>query len=202
MSGLSQRYENTFGDKPKFISWSGGDNKDARANAARLVLEDLRNNPLEKDEQLNFVAHSHGVNATKQVINSLPAGMIVDNLVSLAGPVRSDYYFDSSRVKNTVNLYSNLDLTQKLAGGYISFDKSNIYFYSSDIKTGTYGEFGFAGRKMSGENVQNINVTISTAYAFIPNFISGVHTIIWQSDTLWQKEVVPRLNLTSKANGK
>nr|KKS45522.1 MAG: YD repeat protein [Candidatus Giovannonibacteria bacterium GW2011_GWF2_42_19] len=184
---LIQNASQTFNEPAELFEWSGGDNHWERLYAASRLAAEINAHPFQPGEQLNLVTHSHGGNIAFLVSQMIDRK--IDNLVTFALPVRSDYQPDSSKISNMVNLYSQADLPQVMAGG--TYSMSGLLgkaFGDMGEKMGNYlglGEFGLAGYKVQG--AKNIDVT---RYSWNP---FTAHTNVWQSTKAWNQGVVPNI---------
>ena len=87
-------------------AWSGANQHADRVVAADdLVAWCTANNV----DRLQAIAHSHGVNVC---LLASRRGLVFENLIALAAPVRFDYVGDMKNVKSLVNLYSEYDAVQ------------------------------------------------------------------------------------------
>lgn len=151
------------------FQWSGYNTSVARYAAAwKLVKEIMYNrNP---DEPLTLVGHSHGGNVAILAANILykQFNIKVDNLITINSPVRKEYLPIEGAVSNHFNVYTDIDIVQKIGGNSfaildeikstepIDIDGRKVrglMFINEGRYIGT-GEVGFAGRTF--KNAKNI----------------------------------------------
>jgi RHS repeat-associated protein len=121
-SKFRELVEKTFNEKAIVLNNNGmGDSAEARAAAAEQLKELIENHEFAPGEKLNIVAHSHGGNA---VAEAQKEGLshTIDTLVTLGTPIRGDYKFDESKIRQHLNVYSKLDYVQKAGGERITVD--------------------------------------------------------------------------------
>ena len=113
--------EETCGEEVIEFSWSGGNTREARKEAAlKLLKEEIQDKPLKEGEPLNFVEHSHGGNVLKEFTQLYQGEKKIDTTVSLGTPQREDYQLDWKDTKadsQVINVYDKRDVIQVLGGG-------------------------------------------------------------------------------------
>jgi RHS repeat-associated protein len=187
-SHLGQSLQNTFNEKPYILSWSGNDNRWARTEAANKLAEAINNYKFAEGEKLNIIAHSHGGNIAFEASQKIEHA--IDNLVTLAMPVRNDYQPNIAMIKNNLNLYSNYDAIQVFGGGQMSVTELlGNAFGERGKKIGEFigfGEFGRAGFWVnSAKNIDVSRDTVGTMW--------GSHTKTWTKPQVWDKYVQPNI---------
>lgn len=170
---LLKSIKQTFGEDVVVFQWSGKNTSEARTKAAKDFADYLGKNPLKNGEELNIVAHSHGGNIALESTHYIDYK--IDNLVTLATPIRPDYDPDMTMIDNWINAYSNKDLVQVM-GGYIwsgKYVRTDQICYTRGCGNMTYNdkdscargghtcsavsEYGPADR--TSDFARNINVT-------------------------------------------
>jgi RHS repeat-associated protein len=98
--------------------WSGGDNHQARLEAAKSLANFVRHYAFAPGEKLTIVGHSHAGNVGIAAIN-YGLGRPVDNFVSLGTPSTPSYRLqDPTAVRNWVQLINLYDGVQVRGGGH------------------------------------------------------------------------------------
>lgn len=184
--GFLGRIQSTFGEKPTVLNWSGGDNRWERAAAAGQLFSLVNNHEFKANEKLNIVGHSHGGNIALLASHMLERP--IDNLVTFALPVRSDYQAEPGKINNHINVYTNFDAVQVLGGGSYSITGLlGRMFGRTGERVGELlglGEFGPAGFWVqSARNRDATNQAIGTPW--------GSHSGLWRRPGVWQKHVQP-----------
>jgi hypothetical protein len=185
----------TFGEVPIVMnnrtSWTGGNNDTSRQDAATQLSAFINNYKFADGEQLNIVAHSHGGNTVKAAAWKIDKN--IDNMVTFGTPVRSDYtYTHNSKIKNAVEVYSNIDGVQSRGG-----DKYKVgglvgnlldRFRSNGSISKTF-EIGPASRQEVLTNSVN-----ATSYTTKDWTSTKAHSQIVSSN-VWFDLVVPKLKI-------
>jgi len=188
-STFANEVKNTFND-PKFHvfsdtnGWRGGDNDISRSVSAVNLAYFIKNNR-DLGEKLNIVAHSHGGNVVADALSFPAFKGDIDNFVTIGTPVRKDYPLNNERVKNHINVYSNLDPVQVFGGGQLNMGKFGLLlgspFAYSAMKN--EGEFGFAKRTYNNDVTSNINATRQSFSPLLPN----IHGNLYNRGSIWEK---------------
>jgi RHS repeat-associated protein len=178
-SAFKNWVKKSFGEDAVVWFWSGGDNNGARSEAAKR-LSDFINQYMQHHpgEKLNIVAHSHGGNVAFEATHKL--NYKIDTLVTLGTPIRGDYTPNRSNIGRHFNVFSDLDPVQ-LSGGRLP------YIIQMGGLGSLYGQFGPAGRRVSGPGVKNID---AWQYA---GGLGEAHSNLWQNPDVWNKLVEPAL---------
>jgi hypothetical protein len=127
---------------------------------------------------LNIVGHSHGGNVG--ILVSQKTDKKIDNLVTLATPVRSDYQPNYDNIGRHINAYSNLDIIQSM-GGNSNLLRATISLVGVLGVWASGQEFGPAGRTYEG--AENIDVT-KESFSLMP---WRVHSNFWQDTSVWDR---------------
>lgn len=159
--------------------WSGADNDAARRKAADYVVQLIKNYGFAPGEQLNIVGHSHGGNIALLVSRQIERK--IDNLVTMATPVRSDYQPNPAMIGRHINAYSVLDMVQVMGGGFsLSKLMAGLLFGPLGGWLGqkfNFGEFGLAGRTYGG--AENVDVTKESRLNLIGSHFMTKMPAVW-----------------------
>lgn len=160
--------------------WSGADNSAARQQAADYIVKLIKNYGFSPGEELNIVGHSHGGNIA--ILVSRQIDRKIDNLVTLATPVRDDYQPNQAMIGRHVNAYSILDLVQGLGGGSFSLTKLMGGLLLGPVGGWlggkfNFGEFGLAGRFFP--RAENVDVTKQSGYGLINSHFITQMPAVW-----------------------
>jgi len=170
------------------FTWSGKDNDNARQVAAKelsIYVSGLLKN-YSADEPLNFVSQSHGCNIVALYTQQEDAHQI-NNSITFAQPVLNGYSVNESKINNHINVYSNGDKVQRIAGnqtsasavlGYLMFGLPG-YLAGNAMD---WIEFGWAGRTVNGAN--NRNATNDTKGNWISN-----HGELYKDSDVWENNI-------------
>jgi len=169
----------TFGEPAEVFHWSGNNNKKAREAAANNLANQINNHNFDEGEQLNIVGHSHGGNIG--ILASQMTDKKIDNLVTLATPVRRSYRPNYGNIGNHINVYNSNDSIQKFGGGLVSRALGYIAGGVWGYLAGSRFEFGPAGRTFS-EPSANIDVASTNKEGGIIENHS-----FWQDTSIWSK---------------
>jgi RHS repeat-associated protein len=151
----------TFNETPQILQWSGGNNLEARNEAALSLVNLVNNYSFAEGEKLNIVGHSHGGNVVLTASQN-PDMRQIDTLVTLGTPNRTNYQ-PSEKVDRHINAYSRFDIVQKLGEWG---DPLNVT--------------GADSRKFDG--AENVGVGLRAGVS--PR---GSHTNLWQNKSVWSK---------------
>lgn len=168
--------------------WSGADNDAARQKAADHIAQLIKNYGFAAGEELNIVGHSHGGNIA--ILVSQKTNRKIDNLVTLATPVRADYQPNYAIISRHLNAYSIIDMAQFMGGGQFLLSKliGGLLLGPVGGWLGgkfNFGEFGLAGRAYQG--AENVAATKAT---FSINPVR-LHANFWVNSKIWR--VIDRL---------
>jgi RHS repeat-associated protein len=169
--------------------WSGSDSVAARDSAAAYISTYIDSYHFAPNEPLNLVGHSHGGSIAIEVSDETTHP--INNLVTLATPVRNDYQPNPLTVMNHVNAYSSHDPVQDMLGGTgasVSGILGSIFFHTLGYMLGSfmnYDEVGPAGRTYPG--AQNVNVSKQTGWGIT------AHTEMTDNPAIWNA-IVPHLH--------
>ncbi len=158
------------------VNWEGSDTTEARHQGVQILAQTIidKINSSDVCEPVNIVDHSHGRNVVAEYTRSSDAQQI-NISIDLGGPVLIDNPYNESKVNNHLNVYSNLDPVQIIAGDQLSTSGIVGAAIGSTFGWGgaaagflvgqslKWGEFGIAGRQDSG--AKNINVTQQASWS-------------------------------------
>jgi pimeloyl-ACP methyl ester carboxylesterase len=122
------------------LRWGGGNTAEARTMAARDLATMVNSVPLH--EKVHLFAHSHGGNVVAEASKLFKRP--VELVVTAGTPVRPDYTFDMSHIRQGVAVSSPNDLLQVLGGNALTVPG--------------FGEVGFAGRDRTEYAFTNVRV--------------------------------------------
>ncbi len=163
--------ENTFGEEPKILSWSGGNSRSARSEGASMLVDLIDNHPFTADEKLNLIGHSHGGNIAIEASHLIDRR--IDNLVTLGTPVRQDYKVNEQVIGNHVNAYSYLDPVQVLGGQAFAFGGFGVGIAPLS--------FGFKPAERTYGSANNLNITAEAGG------ILGSHSNLVTAPQVWSR---------------
>jgi hypothetical protein len=101
------------------LDWSGENTKEARAEAAKKLVEKVNEYEFAEGEKLNVVGFSHGGNAAKES-TKLELDKKIDNLMFIGTPHIFTHQLNYNAVSETGNIYNfydRNDLVQGVVGG-------------------------------------------------------------------------------------
>jgi hypothetical protein len=109
-----------FGGSSLSFQWSGKLDNAERSHAADVLRANIMD-LIDKGYEVNLITHSHGGNVAIEAINGLPNRYSIGEFVSLARPIRSDYYLEPQRVNYYTTAIGDSDHVVAFGGGYTSF---------------------------------------------------------------------------------
>jgi len=183
---------NVFNQEVFVTQWDGNNNVGARERGAKALAEAIaafhNANP---NDPIRLIGWSHGGNVAILAANLLAnKGIRVETLITIATPVRSDH---------------------QLAEGVTVGQHLNIYNVGDAVQTsgGRIQHLGIAGRRFDG--AQNIRVTYFHHTSGELRHYSDIqdggnrpiynHSSMHNSEDIWNRYIVPRINGTCTSFG-